>query len=276
MKRLLVVCLTFLSAGCAGSLRFDPTPGQLSRAQDAAKPAPAAVAAAPAPAPAPAPVAAPAPAPEPTAAPTLSPAAGTYPSAQQVTIDGPAGAAIHYTTDGSAPTAASPVYTGPIPVSSTTQVQAIAVAPEHPASAVASGTYEIKPPPPPAAPARVQVTKEKIELKEKVFFATSKAAIQPASFGLLDEVAGVMKDHPEIKKVLVEGHTDNTGDASFNKKLSQERAAAVRKYLVEKGVDAARLDAKGFGDTRPIAPNTDAKGRDANRRVELTIEQQGT
>ena len=78
--------------------------------------------------------------------------------------------------------------------------------------------------------------------------------------------------NPQVKKVRIEGHTDNTGAADFNTKLSQGRAKAVRDYLVKKGVAADRLEAKGFGPTQPIGDNKTAAGREANRRVEFEIE----
>lgn len=218
--------------------------------------------------------------PAPTAAPVLSPAPGTYTGTQSVTLSSATpGAAIHYTTDGSEPTAASPVYGGPITVSGNTTIRALARAPGLPESAQSFGGYNVQQPPPPApapapppaAPARVVVTTEKIELKEKVFFETGKASIKADSNPLLDEVAAVLMSHPEVKKVVVEGHTDNRGGAASNLKLSEGRARAVRDYLVGKGVEASRLDAKGFGQTKPVADNKTAKGREANRRVELTI-----
>ncbi|GEJ56155.1 OmpA family protein [Anaeromyxobacter diazotrophicus] len=227
--------------------------------------------AAPAPKPTPPP---PPPAPaEPAAAATFDPPPGSYPAAQTVTIaSSTPGAVIHYTTDGSTPTADSPVYTGPITVDRTTTLKAIAVAPGAPSSAAAGGDYTIAPPPPPP-PARVEVTKERLQLTEKVLFDTGKATIDQRSYSLLDEVAAALKDHPEVKTVRVEGHTDNRGGAKANLKLSQARADAVRKYLVDKGVAADRLQAKGFGQTRPVADNNTAAGRDANRRVEFVIAQ---
>jgi outer membrane protein OmpA-like peptidoglycan-associated protein len=83
----------------------------------------------------------------------------------------------------------------------------------------------------------------------------------------------VLKDHPEVGKVVVEGHTDNVGKAAVNQKLSQGRADSVMKYLVGKGVAPSRLEAKGYGESKPVADNATAKGREANRRVELRIVQ---
>ncbi len=220
------------------------------------------------PPPAPAPVAPP-PAPkDPAATPTFSPDGSSFDKPQQVVITSATpGATIHYTTDGSTPTESSPVYTGPITVDKNTTVQAIAVASGLPASAPAQASYSITPPP----PARVTVGKEKLELNEKVYFDTGKASIQTVSYSLLDEVAAALKSHDDLKHVEVEGHTDNTGKAKFNKTLSQERANAVRAYLVNKGVDESRLSAKGFGSEKPVDSNKTAKGREANRRVEFRI-----
>jgi outer membrane protein OmpA-like peptidoglycan-associated protein len=180
------------------------------------------------------------------------------------------GAVVHYTTDGSAPTADSPVYSGPITVEKTTTVQAIAIAPGMPPSTVTSGTYSIAPP---APPRRVVVTKERLELKEKVFFETGKTAVRAESFGLLDDVATALKENADVKKVVIEGHTDDRGAKTANQRLSKGRAEAVRAYLVKKGVEPGRLEAKGVGEDRPIADNATAKGREENRRVEFVIPQ---
>jgi outer membrane protein OmpA-like peptidoglycan-associated protein len=85
-------------------------------------------------------------------------------------------------------------------------------------------------------------------------------------------VAQVMKAHPEVQRVTIEGHTDDTGSAATNRKLSQARAEAVRDYLVGKGVEASRLEAKGFGPDRPVQSNKTKAGRDANRRVEFVVQ----
>jgi outer membrane protein OmpA-like peptidoglycan-associated protein len=235
------------------------------------KPAPAPVVKAEPPPPAPVVVKAEPPPPAPAEAPTASPAPGTFTGTQQVTLSSATpGAVIHYTTDGSTPTASSPVYSGPITVDATTTINAVAIAPGAPASSTSSGTYTVELPPPPA-PARVVVTKEKLELKDKVFFDTSKATIKPVSFTLLDEVAAALKSHDEVKRVEIGGHTDSLGDAAFNKTLSEQRAQAVREYLLQKGVEESRLDAKGYGEEKPVAPNTTPAGRESNRRVEFSI-----
>lgn len=120
----------------------------------------------------------------------------------------------------------------------------------------------------------VVVTKEKINLAETVYFDSGKASIQRRSFSLLDQVALVMKAHPEVKKVMIEGHTDSQGNDAFNLDLSKRRAASVMRYLVEHGVAVERLTSEGYGELAPIADNKTKKGREQNRRVELKILEQ--
>jgi outer membrane protein OmpA-like peptidoglycan-associated protein len=123
----------------------------------------------------------------------------------------------------------------------------------------------------------VAIKEDRIEIKGEVHFDTGKATIQRRSFKLLDQVANVLREHPELEKVWIEGHTDNVGKPDANLNLSQRRAEAVRDYLIKKGVAAERLDAQGFGQERPIAPNNTAKGRASNRRVDfLTTPREGT
>lgn len=123
----------------------------------------------------------------------------------------------------------------------------------------------------PPAKAKLNVETKRIDILEKVYFDTGKATIQDRSFQLLDEVAQVLQDNPQLTRVIVEGHTDNTGAADLNTRLSAERARAVKAYLVGKGVDGARLDSKGFGPTKPVGDNRTKEGREQNRRVEFTI-----
>ncbi|HEY1098770.1 MAG TPA: OmpA family protein [Myxococcota bacterium] len=117
----------------------------------------------------------------------------------------------------------------------------------------------------------VVVTKEKIELKETVFFDSGKDTIQKRSFSLLDQIALVLKAHPEVKKVRIEGHTDSDGPDDKNLDLSKRRARAVLTALVSRGVDVDRLDSEGYGETKPIADNKTKAGKAINRRVELAI-----
>jgi outer membrane protein OmpA-like peptidoglycan-associated protein len=127
---------------------------------------------------------------------------------------------------------------------------------------------------PDQGPTRVRVTREKIEILDKVYFETNKAIIKPISYSLLDQVALVIKAHPYIKKIRVEGHTDSVGNDAYNLKLSQARAESVQAYLINKGVDASRLEATGYGETKPVDTNNTAEGRANNRRVEFTILEQ--
>jgi outer membrane protein OmpA-like peptidoglycan-associated protein len=101
-------------------------------------------------------------------------------------------------------------------------------------------------------------------------FATNKADVTPDSAKTLEQIAELLKNQPDWK-LRVEGHTDNVGNAKANLALSKKRAAAVKDYLVKKlKVDAKRLTTEGYGDTRPLGPNTDEAGKAKNRRVELS------
>jgi len=122
---------------------------------------------------------------------------------------------------------------------------------------------------------RVIVTKKKIEILEKVYFATGKATILPKSFPVLDEVAEAMRRNPDIRKLRIEGHTDSVGSAKYNLRLSQQRAEAVQTYLSDKGVNASRVVAVGYGEDKPIDSNDTAEGRGRNRRVEFVILERG-
>ena len=122
-------------------------------------------------------------------------------------------------------------------------------------------------------PKFIVVTKEKIELKQKVHFATNKSTIYPDSFAMLTEVAEVLKARPEIK-LRVEGHTDSRGSMRRNMKLSQERAESVKTFLVGKGVEPERMEARGFGPAQPIDDNRTSRGRENNRRTEFIITSQ--
>jgi OmpA-OmpF porin, OOP family len=119
----------------------------------------------------------------------------------------------------------------------------------------------------------IVVTQEKIELKQKIFFDTNKATIQPRSFSLLDEIAQVMRSRPSMT-VRIEGHTDSRGKRAHNMQLSQARAESVRQHLVGLGIDASRMQAQGYGPDQPIETNKTAAGREKNRRVEFFITQQ--
>ena len=121
----------------------------------------------------------------------------------------------------------------------------------------------------------VAVTKDRIEIKKQIKFATGSAKIVGAeSEKILDEVALALKDNAQIKKVRVEGHTDSVGDDSKNLKLSQNRANSVMSALLKRGIDPARMEAVGFGETKPIASNSTSAGKAENRRTEFNIADQ--
>ncbi len=113
----------------------------------------------------------------------------------------------------------------------------------------------------------------KIKILDQVKFKTGSAEIQkaPDSDAVLEAVSTILKAHPEIKKIRVEGHTDNKGVAKSNLTLSKNRAASVVKWLVKSGIDKTRLDSEGYGQDRPIDSNTTEEGRKNNRRVEFNI-----
>ena len=123
----------------------------------------------------------------------------------------------------------------------------------------------------PDAKVKAFVTPEKIIITERVFFEFNKYRILPKSYPLLDTVAYLLKKHDELKKLFVDGHTDDVGSADSNLALSEKRAQAVLAYLVKQGVDPSRLVARGFGKTKPLVPGDSEAAREVNRRVEFVI-----
>jgi len=140
----------------------------------------------------------------------------------------------------------------------------------------------------PGTPAGVAVDKDGCPKKEEVVakpviiekgrqtlnvkFDFDKSTIKKGYYKDINDLAKVMKTYPDLK-VVIEGHTDNVGDAAYNKKLSRKRADAVKKYMVKKaGINAKRVTAKGFGEDKPIASNKTKKGRLKNRRVEAAVD----
>ena len=111
-----------------------------------------------------------------------------------------------------------------------------------------------------------------IEILQTIYFRTNRDVIESRSFSLLDNVARLLVEHPEMQHVRVEGHTDTRGRLANNMRLSQQRAESVMRYLVEHGVDASRLEAQGYGPTRLIVENARNREEHArNRRVVFTI-----
>ncbi|MHB8873045.1 MAG: OmpA family protein [Myxococcaceae bacterium] len=116
----------------------------------------------------------------------------------------------------------------------------------------------------------VIVKDNKIEVAQQVHFATGKATILADSFLLLQQVVDAIVKN-DIKRVRVEGHTDNRGKKARNQRLSEDRARAVADFLVSQGIEKSRIESLGYGDTRPVAPNLTARGRELNRRSDFLI-----
>lgn len=118
----------------------------------------------------------------------------------------------------------------------------------------------------------VSLEGDQIRILQQVNFATNSDRIVGArSFQVLDAVVAVLRAHPEIAHVEIQGHTDNRGNAEHNRDLSQRRANAVRAYLISRGIEESRLSARGYGPDRPLESNSTARGRARNRRVEFHI-----
>jgi len=122
-------------------------------------------------------------------------------------------------------------------------------------------------PPPPPAPVFIPEVKKELVL-QGVYFETNSSKLKPESAETLDKVAASLKDFPDVK-IQVAGHTDSTGSAALNMRLSEARAKSVMDYLISKGVNPAMLSKKGYGKNEPIADNKTAEGRAKNRRVGL-------
>ncbi|MGE0786171.1 MAG: OmpA family protein [Sandaracinaceae bacterium] len=114
----------------------------------------------------------------------------------------------------------------------------------------------------------VEVTSTGIVIHQRIYFEYDRAVIRSISFPILNTVAQVMRDFPDIT-VEIQGHTDDRGSDEYNLRLSGERAAAVRQYLIQQGIAANRMTAQGYGEARPIDTNRTPAGRAANRRVEF-------
>ncbi|MBN8614057.1 MAG: OmpA family protein [Deltaproteobacteria bacterium] len=118
-----------------------------------------------------------------------------------------------------------------------------------------------EPAPPPPAPEPPGL------VLEGILFESGSANIDPASNERLDRVVEYMT-HMVNARIRIAGHTDNVGNPQRNQALSQSRAEAVRSYLVSHGIDGSRVEAVGYGDTQPVAPNDTEAGRAQNRRIE--------
>jgi len=116
-----------------------------------------------------------------------------------------------------------------------------------------------------------RVERDRIVLEEMVHFEFNTAVLRPGSLRILQDVARLLQAHPEYRRISIEGHTDYRGSDEFNLRLSQQRADRVRDTLVRMGVEPERLETRGFGKTRPIAPGRTLADNRRNRRVEFVI-----
>ncbi len=125
---------------------------------------------------------------------------------------------------------------------------------------------------PPDAPKPLAVmTSAEIRIAEQLQFSTGSADLLGESDAVLAAVAKILVEHPEVRRVRVEGHTDDTGNAKLNDDLSRRRASAVVDWLVQHGIDSTRLVSEGYGSTKPMDTNETETGRAKNRRVVFTI-----
>ncbi|MBX3247621.1 MAG: OmpA family protein [Myxococcales bacterium] len=121
--------------------------------------------------------------------------------------------------------------------------------------------------------ALVEQRGDRIVLLQQIQFANNRARIRGrVSEQILGAVATILQRNPQHRSVRIEGHTDDRGNAEANIRLSQQRADAVREALIARGIDGGRLNAQGFGPSRPVADNAEEAGRALNRRVEFVIE----
>ena len=122
----------------------------------------------------------------------------------------------------------------------------------------------------PIAEPTEEAIKKLNEYAKTILFDTGKASFQKQTFPVLQSITAILKEYPNAK-FSIEGHTDNTGKAAANQKLSEERAAAVKNYLVENGIATDRLTSSGFGQTKPMDSNKTKEGKANNRRVEVKL-----
>ncbi len=122
----------------------------------------------------------------------------------------------------------------------------------------------------------VQIGAREVNIKQQIQFALDSAVILPESFGLMTEIADALIRNPRIRKIEVQGHTDNSGTPEHNRVLSDQRANAVRDWLTGHGVQPDRLVAKGYGQDKPIVPNVTPAMKARNRRVQFIIMEQET
>jgi outer membrane protein OmpA-like peptidoglycan-associated protein len=131
----------------------------------------------------------------------------------------------------------------------------------------------VEAPKPIKALGKAKIEGNEIKIPGKVHFETDKATIKEdkETKEILQTVADVLKENPQITKLRVDGHTDDTGGSDHNHKLSQARAEAIIEWLAKNGVDKNRLDGKGWGEEHPVAKNDTKENKELNRRVEFKL-----
>jgi outer membrane protein OmpA-like peptidoglycan-associated protein len=129
--------------------------------------------------------------------------------------------------------------------------------------------------PPAAALVPIRIVEDRLELGTSPTFETGKDQLLPSpeNDSYVATVVDYLTRHPEVTKLRIEVHTDGQGASEFDQRLSQDRADRLTGALVDRGIATDRLRPVGYGKTRPIAPNSTAEGRAANRRVELHVEE---
>ena len=118
---------------------------------------------------------------------------------------------------------------------------------------------------------RVVVTDGKLEILDKIYFEYNKATIKSQSFPILDAIVATLEGNPGIALIEIQGHTDERGSDSYNLELSDKRAASVRTYVTDHGIDASRLQSQGYGETQPLEAKSNEAAWAKNRRVEFLI-----
>jgi outer membrane protein OmpA-like peptidoglycan-associated protein len=120
----------------------------------------------------------------------------------------------------------------------------------------------------------VEIAGNEVKIKRQIHFETDSAKISVDSTGLLEEIADTLIRNPCLKQLDIQGHTDNSGSTEHNKVLSDQRANAVREWLLAHSIEPGRLVAQGYGQERPISPNVTPAGKERNRRVQFMIKEQ--
>ena len=126
------------------------------------------------------------------------------------------------------------------------------------------------PEPEPEPEVTVEVQKTLNDYAKTILFNSGKSSIKTESYTVLNDIVAILKEYPSAK-FSIEGHTDSAGSETLNQRLSESRASTVMTFLIENGIESKRLNAVGYGESKPIANNATASGRAANRRVEINL-----